>query len=132
MSLQRKTPLKRSRIKSKPVNRDWSEALDKVEEEGRCRVCLVPVGGVVDGCMVQLEAAHVMGRKYDEPEYGPRGRKTLVVKRESVVPLCRDCHRQYDERRLDLLPFLFLPEQIEAVRVAGGIFAANKRIAGRD
>lgn len=130
--ISRSKPLKRTNIKPKQVRRSWEEALDKVEEEGRCRVCLVSAGGVVDGCMVQLEAAHVMGRKYDEPEYGPRGGKTLVVKRESVVPLCRDCHRQYDERRLDLLPFLFLPEQIEAVRVAGGIFAANKRIAGRD
>lgn len=124
--------LTRKPMKRRQTKRDWSEALDKVEEEGRCRACSVPAGSYIDGFPVQLEAAHVIGRKYDEVEIGPRGGKTLVVKRESVIPLCNACHLQYDAHRLDLLPFLFLPEQIEAVRAAGGISSANRRLSGRD
>lgn len=129
--LQRNTPLQRKPMKRTKKTKDWSEARDKVEEEGRCRVCSVPDGSVVDGFFVHLEAAHTIGQKrQDEVRIGPRGGETLVVKRESVVPLCTDCHRSYDERRLDLLPFLFMPEQLDAVKAAGGIALANKRLSG--
>lgn len=124
--------MKRTPMKRKQPNRDWSEARDKVEEEGQCRICGIPDGSVVDGFYVHLEAAHTIGRKQqDEVRVGPRGGEVLVVKRESTVPLCTDCHRAYDEHRLDLLPFLFLPEQIDAVKAAGGIALANKRLSGR-
>ncbi len=125
MTLQRK-PMKRTAPKV-----DWSEARDKLEEEGRCRVCLRLSGDIIDGYPVILECAHTIDReRQDEVVIGPRGGETRVVKRESTVPLCMDCHRAYDEHRLDLLPFLFLPEQIDAVRAAGGIAAANRRLSG--
>ncbi len=129
MTLQRK-PMKRSRMKRTAPKRDWSEALDKVQEEGRCRVCLVPDGAMVDGERVRIQAAHIIGREHDEVKVGPKGGEYLFVRRESIVPLCSADHRAYDTHRLDLLPFLFLPEQIEAVRAAGGIAAAYRRLSG--
>ena len=50
---------------------------------------------------------------------------------DNIVPLCRDCHTEYDQHRLDLLPFLTLPEQIAAVRQAGGIALAYRRTANQ-
>lgn len=83
--------------------RDWSAARAKVETEARCRVCKRSDRG--------LEAAHVMGRKYDQPD----GR----VLADDVVPLCRECHTAYDARRLRLLPYLTLAEQAAAARHVG-------------
>lgn len=77
-----------------------------------------------------LEAAHVIGREHDEVRVGPKGGETLFVKRESVVPLCQHCHRQYDERRLDLLPCMTIDEQLNSVDAAGGIVAAYERLTG--
>lgn len=116
-------------MKRSQPRRDFSDARNKVEEEGKCRVCGIPDGSYIDGHLVHLEAAHVIGRKHDEVIVGPRGGEILTVKPESIIPLCGDCHRQYDSRRLDLLAYLTLPEQVEAVRAAGGIFAANERFA---
>jgi 5-methylcytosine-specific restriction endonuclease McrA len=119
--LESKTGLKRSRIKSREPRRDWTEAITKVQEEGRCRVC---------GASENLEAAHVIPRaKSDERVTGPRGGEVLRVPRDAVVPLCREHHGDYDAHRLDLLPFLFVPEQIFAVKAAGGILSALKRIS---
>lgn len=54
-----------------------------------------------------------------------------IVDAVDVVPLClRDdggCHRLYDSRKLDLLPFLSYAEQAAAVKKVG-IIAATKRI----
>ncbi len=130
MGLTRKAGLKRTPMKSRPTKRDWSEAIDKVQDEQRCRVCLAPDGAEGGGEVLCLQAAHIIGREHDEARTGPKGGETLVVARESVVPLCQFCHVQYDARRLDLLPYLFLPEQVRAVDDAGGIYAANKRISG--
>lgn len=132
MTLQRKTQMTRKPMKRSVPKRLWEDARDKVDEEGRCRVCSTPDGSLVDGERIHLEAAHTVGREHDRVEFGPKGGKTLVVRRESVIPLCQHCHRQYDEHRLDLLPFLFLPEQIEAVRASGGIANANRRLSGRN
>ncbi len=131
MSLQRSAPLRRKAMKSRAIKRDWSEAVDKVQEEGRCRVCLAPDGIEDGGDVIRLQAAHVIGREHDGVKVGPKGGETLFVRRESVVPLCQFCHIQYDARRLDLLPYLFLPEQVRAVEDAGGIASANRRISGR-
>ncbi len=117
-------------MKTSAPKRDWSEARDKVEEEGRCRVCLVPDGSYVDGERVYLEAAHIIGREHDEVIAGPKGGKTLVVGRDSVVPLCRSCHAQYHAHRLDLLPYLFLPEQVEAVRASAVRVYEGKTLVG--
>jgi hypothetical protein len=130
MGLTRKTGLKRMPMKSKTPARDWSEARDKVEEEGRCRACLAPDGEVDGGDVIRIQAAHVIGREHDEVKIGPKGGEVLFVRRESVVPLCQFCHIQYDARRLDLLPYLFLPEQVRAVEDAGGIASAYRRITG--
>ena len=53
-----------------------------------------------------------------------------MVDPASIVPLCRDCHRAYDAHQLDLLPYLSVAEQCAAVRGAGGIEAARRRITG--
>jgi hypothetical protein len=42
-------------MKSRATKREWGEARDKVEEEGRCRACLAPDGEVDDG---GIERAH--------------------------------------------------------------------------
>lgn len=103
-------------MKSQP-KRDWSDARAKVDDEGRCRIN--------SGCMGSLEAAHVIGRKCDEPRnfHG----KTLYVHPDSVVPLCRRHHLMYDGHELDLLPYLTVLEQVRAVRDAEGIENARVR-----
>ena len=108
------------------VKRDWSAAIKKVQEEGRCRVC---------GHNRSLDAAHVIGREHDAEVVGPRGGKTIFVHPDSIVPLCgafsrHFCHEKYDRRELDLLPYLNLYEQIRAVEDAGGIELARNRICG--
>ena len=106
----------------KATRRDWRNAIRKLHAEGRCRVC---------GATENLEAAHTVSRKRQDYEVeGPRGGSALYVKPESIVPLCKPHHMEYDARRLDLLPYLFLPEQTWAVECAGGIAAANKRLSG--
>lgn len=117
MTLQRK-PMKRRTLK-----RDWvSEAIPKIERESACRVCGES----------PVEAAHTIGRRLQDVEVeGPRGGVVLLVKAEAVIPLCRAHHQAFDARRLDLLPYLFLPEQVFAVESAGGIASANKRLSGR-
>ena len=93
--------------------RDWKEARAKVKyESGRCRVCYAP----------NAEAAHVIPRSL-APGVGNN------MGADNIVPLCRECHTEYDQHRLDVLPFLTLPEQVAAVRQAGGIALAYRRTA---
>ena len=95
------------------TRRNWKEARAKVDaEKGRCRVCGAP----------NAEAAHVIPRSL-APGVGNN------MSADNIVPLCRDCHTEYDQHRLDLLPFLTLPEQVAAVRSAGGIALAYRRTA---
>ena len=97
------------------TRRSWKEARAKVDaENGRCRVCGAP----------NAEAAHVIPRSL-APGVGNN------MSADNIVPLCRDCHTEYDQHRLDLLPFLTLPEQIAAVRQAGGIALAYRRTANQ-
>lgn len=93
-------------------------------------MCLAAAGTLVDGSSVILDPAHTVGREHDEIEVGPRGGEIRAVKREAVVPLCRGCHTQYDEHRLDLLPYLFRPEEEWATHVLG-IAGAYGRLTGR-
>lgn len=122
---RRRTPLARARTRLvKPPERDWSEAIRKVQIEGSCRVC----GRT--RWEEKLEAAHVIGRaKADETH--PDGSGRLIVRGVDVVPLCAACHRIYDARTLDLLPYLTGEEQARAVQVAGGILSALHRLTGR-
>lgn len=101
--------------------RDWSDARAKIDAEGGlCRVCAA----------FSAEAAHIIGRSHDEPK--TPGSKTLYVKPERIVPLCcvpdRRCHERYDAHALDLLSYLTLDEQVQAVRDAGGIESARRRL----
>ena len=105
------------------LQRDWSDAEEK---RGPCRVC---------GHSRDVDLAHVIGREHDAVITGPRGGKKIYVHKDSVVPLCGAfsesfCHRLYDQRQLDLLPYLDLYEQIRAVEDAGGIELARNRICG--
>lgn len=98
------------------TRRNWKEARAKVDtENGRCRVCGAP----------NAEAAHVIPRSL-APGVGNN------MSADNVVPLCGGpdgCHGAYDRHELDLLPYLTLPEQVAAVRQAGGIALAYRRTA---
>jgi hypothetical protein len=109
-------------IKSTSIPRRWGDARAKMEEEGRCRVC-------GEGPWNILEAAHVIGRRCDPIMQGERGGQYRYVHPDSIVPLCKRCHASYDRRELDLLPFMFWPEQVRAVEDAGGVMSALKRVS---
>ncbi len=96
------------------LRRDWS--LANAKREGGCRVC----------GKHPAELAHVINRARDE-----RRGDVATVHPDSVAPLCKDHHRRYDARRLDLLPYLTVEEQVRAVADAGGLELARKRIVGR-
>lgn len=96
-------------------SRDWLAAREKVDHEGKCRVCRQHAGP-----FLHIEAAHVMGRRHDP---------TQSVRPEDVVPLCRECHRLYDAHALDLLPHLSYAEQAAAVELVG-MERARVRIVG--
>lgn len=99
------------------VRRDWTAALEKVRREGKCRVC--------DSAQC-LQCAHTINRRFQDVKDGSK----VVVKADAVVPLCQSCHEKYDARRLDLLPYVGLWEQLCAVEAAGGIESARKRLTG--
>lgn len=116
--IQRGKPLKRTPMKNNAVKRSWVLARAKVDEEGVCRVC---------GVANHLEAAHVIGQaKADRMDDTGK----VVVNPDDILPLCSTCHRAFDSRKLDLLPFIYVHEQSRAVQVAGGIMAALRRISG--
>ncbi len=112
-------------IKSKPQTpRRWKAAHEKVEREGRCRVC---------GSAEYLEPAHIIGRRCDPILVGPKGGEYRYVHPDSIVPLCgsfsdRNCHALYDRRSLDLLPYLTIPEQTRGVEDEGGVISFLKRV----
>lgn len=95
------------------MRRNWTQARAKVDQELECRVCRSGDG---------IQAAHVMGRKYDRPDG--------VVLADDIVPLCPNCHMEYDGRGLDLLPYLNYREQAAAVQHVGIVRALN-RISGK-
>jgi hypothetical protein len=126
--LQRASKKKEGRgstLRRTQPKRDWSDARAKVEEEGCCRVC---------GSGTNVEAAHITGRKHDEPLLGSQ---TLYVHPNRIVPLCGDyigdewrhgCHGRYDAHELDLLSYLTTAEQAQAVQDAGSIESARARL----
>lgn len=95
--------------------RDWSDAREKVEDEGRCRVCHIERG---------LQAAHVTRRSFDQPR---PGRKTLWVNPDSIIPLCPPCHTAYDHHEISILAHLTHAEQVKALEDMGTIEAVRKR-----
>lgn len=109
---------KPSKRKSPNKRRDWTEPRQKVEAEGRCRVC----GGTSD-----VQAAHIVPRSQVAAGHGEHV--------DNIVPLCGDfgngCHGLFDRGELDLLPFLTLGEQAYAVLIhPGGMVGAYQRVTG--
>jgi hypothetical protein len=93
--------------------RDWTKARSKVEEEGRCRVCRK--AGPVDAAHVVPRSANASDENFTEL---------------AVIPLCRFCHARQHSQGLDLLPYLTLEEQVQAVKNAGGIVGAYRHATG--
>lgn len=75
---------------------------DKVNDEGRCRVCGVP------DHIHALDPAHVIP-------------KSLGGKNNywSVIPLCRACHDAQHRNELEITGYLKPEEHAEAARVVG-------------
>ena len=92
------------------MKRDWTEPLAKKAREGECRACHAGDRA--------LDAAHVIPRSLGGTE-----------DQDATVPLCRQCHRAYDARELDLLPYLTHAEQAHAVSLVG-MFTAWHVITG--
>lgn len=107
---------KRSRIR-----RSWDLATAKIAaEESRCRVC---------GSRFGIERAHIIGREHDATEpINAEFWKPYTVAPDRIVGLCAECHRAYDSRQLDVLPYLTLDEQVQATADAGGIAPALYRL----
>jgi hypothetical protein len=109
-------------------DRDWTDARAKVEAEGCCRICKCSDR--------KLEAAHILGRKYDEPKVSKRTGeilKELYVYPDRIVPLCgpfpAGCHGEVDYNRVNLVHHLTIEEQLQAVKDAGGIAPAWVELA---
>jgi hypothetical protein len=115
------------------VRRIWDDARAKVEREGVCRVC-----GDSGDALAALEAAHIIGRERDfycplDYEEGPSVRilaaSKLHVHPNRIVPLCTLHHNDYDRNACDLIQYLNLDEQLQAVADCGGIEQARVRLA---
>ncbi len=117
------------------LRRDWSDARQKIEDSGpSCRLCSI--------AGVKIDAAHVMGRRYDRPRVEGSSTKVRYVHPDSVIPLCADqivegkvrrgCHSKYDAGEVSILAVLTLEEQIRAVEEAGGIELARRTIDAPD
>jgi len=122
---------RRKPTQSKQPKRDWTDARAKVEHEHCCRICKKEAASGRP-----LEAAHVLGREHDEPKVsGVTGEplKELYVHPDRIFPACGPfpggCHGDAEYRRINVLPFLTLEEQLQAVRDAGGIELARIRLA---
>lgn len=118
-------PLKRSRMKSKPVKRFWQHAIEKIESEGCCRAC---------GATDFVDACHIVPRRFDEETTGPRGGKYLYVDPRNVIALCgafseQNHHAMFDSHDLDLLEVITEEEFEYAVGVLG-YERALKRVSG--
>lgn len=113
------------------IRRDWRAAREKVENEGRCRMCARSDR--------KLEAAHIIGRRNDvkAPLRPIAGSANGIVHPDRIVPLCgphadsRSCHGMYDSFRLDLRYVLSAEEWGQAIKDAGGFGLAERRIGGR-
>ena len=131
-------------------DRDWIDAREKVDAAGRCRACGLDVAALA-AMGRSLEAAHTIGRSRDHKLVwrASDGRKMFVraefeadrilrlwVDPDDIVELCGPatstdtCHGAYDGHRLDLLALLTLEEQLAAVRAAGSIASAIRRLTG--
>jgi hypothetical protein len=136
--LERRKPLKRTGIKQGQPRRYWGDAHEKIRRDYRCRGCgrgpgedglqdcLYDVGGPWE----RIERAHIVPRRYDRVEIGPRGGKRVYVEPDAICPLCSSCHRAFDAGELSLLGKLTMSELRHAVRVLGKE-RARHRISGK-
>lgn len=109
-------------------DRDWSLARGKVDAEGACRAGgLVLVQGIIP-CAGDLEAAHVIGRRLDNPRPGT----VVLVRPARIVPLCHAHHLLYDAHELDLSPVLYRTELALAVLDVGLVSAVLRVTGGAD
>jgi hypothetical protein len=113
---------------SKEPKRDWTDAQAKVDQEGCCRIC--------KRTDRPLEATHILGREHDEPKVSKQTGEILTelyVDPDRVFPACgpfpEGCHGDAEYRRINVLLYLTLEEQIRAVKDAGGIAPAVMRLA---
>jgi HNH endonuclease len=103
------------------VKRDWKAFRQKVEAEGRCRLC--GTGG-------RLEAAHLIPRSRI-PIYSGAGEDP-----RNCLPLCPPCHRSYDVadhrtgHRQELI-HVTTPEEQSYIVSLVGIHEAYWRLRGR-
>lgn len=118
-------------LKRSQPKRDWGDARAKVDEEGCCRIC--------KRSDRPLEACHVLGREHDQPRVSEATGEVLqelYVHPDRIFPGCgpfpEGCHGDVDMRRINVLPYLTLDEQIQAVKDAGGIAPAMMRLAPVD
>ena len=129
-STSTKTRSRRPMRRSEP-KRDWTDARAKVDAAGCCRICKREDR--------PLEAAHVLGREHDEPKVSRATGEILAelyVHPDRIVEACgpfpEGCHGEIHQKTVDLLPYLTLEEQVQAVRDAGGIQHARVLLAPVD
>jgi|KBSMisStaDraftv2_1062788.scaffolds.fasta_scaffold1820776_2 hypothetical protein len=103
------------------IERYWTGALEKVRREGRCRLCPE---------VYDLQAAHTIARKHDEAVELEDGTVAIFVDPDDVIPLCRQCHYDYDHRKVSVLEVLSEREQAAAVAHVG-IVRALHRLTGQ-
>jgi hypothetical protein len=96
-----------------------SPARQKVEHEGKCRVCPLSAR--------YCDAAHTIDRSLSRSGFDDA---------DLIVPLCSDIkggaghHQMYDAHTLDLLPYLTNEEQAAMVREVG-MARAWRRVTGQ-
>jgi hypothetical protein len=73
-----------------------------------------------------LQAAHTVARKYDEAVELEDGTWAIFVDPDDVIPLCVQCHYDYDHRKVSVLPVLTLREQAAAVAHLGVVRALDR------
>ena len=129
--LKRRAPLKRVRMRRRPVKRHWVDARAKVDASGRCRGC----GRDIETLRRMgrtLDAAHIIGREHDlRFENGER-----YVHPDSVFELCGPqvntgtCHNLYDGHQLNMWAALTGAERKWVIgRIGEG--QARRRVEGR-
>jgi hypothetical protein len=103
--------------RSRKVERYWDGAREKVRREGRCRLCPEVYG---------LQFAHTIGRVHDEKVQLEDGTFAIFVDPFDGIPLCPQCHQDYDHRRVSILEVMTLEEQAAAVSHIGLVRALHR------
>lgn len=110
--IERKSKPKRSRVIS-PASEEQRE---KARVAGYCLAC-----GVEGSVYVRIDPSHVVDRSLGGCD-----------DELCTVPLCRRCHRAYDDHKIDLLPKLEPNYRDELAHAIGhlGLLATLERVTG--